>query len=155
MFYLFAIGYLVIQQFYQRKTYMVHFNFIFSALCVRFDVERRARAILFTVAGWNRASLLVEKWDSLDRRRALLGRCDLPIFLRPMAPRVEPWCLRGEGLADFSGDSGVRRVAIPWVRRTRPMVRADLKLMELIVVERLESVVHGSVAKRNERRVMN
>lgn len=62
VFYLFAIGYLVIKQFYQRKTYMVHFNFIFSALCVRFDVERWTRAILFTVAGWNRASLLVEKW---------------------------------------------------------------------------------------------
>lgn len=62
-----------------------------------------------------------------------------------MVPQVELWCLRDEDPVDFSGDFVVH-VANPLVRQKRPMVRVDLKLMESIVVERRESVVHGSVA---------
>lgn len=46
----------------------------------------------------------------------------------------------------FSADFVVHRVASPSVRQKRPMVQVDLKLMESIVVELRESVVHESVA---------
>lgn len=62
-----------------------------------------------------------------------------------MVLQGELWCLRDEDLVGFSGDSEVR-AATPWVRRKRLMVPRDLKLMESIVVELQEFVVHGSVA---------
>ena len=66
-----------------------------------------------------------------------------------MVLQVVLWCLHDEDLEGFSGDSEVH-VAIPWVPRKHPTVPKDLKLTELIVVERREFVVHESVAKRDK-----
>lgn len=69
----------------------------------------------------------------------------LPNALQLTVQQVELWCLHGEDLGDFSGGFEAR-AATPSDRRTLLMVQADLKLMELIEVERREFVVHESVA---------